>query len=470
MPALGLPTGTQERSYGGLPQLPIVNLVSEKAITEPTQFTLQSRPKLQRYLSSAWGSADPIQALFYTDNSSLGNFFSVFAGLFYNNFDVSSTALAGSLAPSIAGNEIGVVATAGGTAKWWDGSTYRSISFPDGASVTKVLETQGRFVFIRASSQRYYWTEPLSNMLDGSGDIVVDGLAFASAENRPDWLVDALVWQDRLVLGGNRTVEIHGPSGDDNAPWNPILGSTIHKGVLRTGAMAIFDSTFAWVSPEKAIWKYNDSSQPDKISNAGIEEALKFGDSIRLDSFFLEGREFLHVWDEGGGFTLLDGDLLLDASTGEWCEWETNGSAFDGGPSVAATQSYPLFGGKSDSILLGISSRSILPGGSWETTVEHRFRAGLPIEGGGIDIENLLVRCQTYDGSGSQALSMRFSTDKGQNWTDWFDISLVGLSQRVGWDSLGRMFQPGFMVEFKTANCIEFSVSGVSYNEFVEGV
>src|SRR3569833_2302645 len=172
----------------------------------------------------------------------------------------------------------------GAGAKWWNGSAFKSISFPDSANVTKVLQSQGRFIIIRAVCERYYVTEPLSNMINGSGDMVTDGAAYVSAENDADLLVDGVIWQDRIVLGGTSTVEIHGPSGDDNAPWQPILGSTIHKGVFRTGCMAAFDNTFVWLSPDRVIWRYNGSSQPDRISNAGIEEALKFADSPRREA------------------------------------------------------------------------------------------------------------------------------------------------------------------------------------------
>jgi hypothetical protein len=215
------------------------------------------------------------------------------------------------------------------------------------------------------------------------------------------------------------------------------------------------------------IWKYTGGTDPQRISNPGIEEILKFGPA-RLDSFFFEGREFLHAWiDNGGNFGVIAGDLLLDSSTGEWCEWETDGGIWDAGPSTKiADNDYPLFGAKSDTRVLGMSTREVLPGGSWESSAEHRFGAGLAIDGGGVDFNNVLLRCKTYT-SGTETISMRFSTDKGVTWTNWFTVTLT--AGRVQWDGLGRMFQPGFLAQFKTANCSEFSVSGAYYNEFVQG-
>lgn len=462
MPAFGLLTGTQERTYGGLPALPLINMVAEKAVTEPTKFAIQGRPGLQKYLSSAWSTAVPIRALYYTEETSLGNYFGVFSTSFYTNADDTSTTLTGSLVPSIAGNEIGVVATAGGAAKWWDGTTFRSITFPDGANVTKVMETQGRFIFIRANSQKYYWTEPLANMLSG-GNIVIDSLDFASAEDEEDWLVDGVTWNDNLVLGGTRTIEIHSVTGDDNLPWARIPGSTITKGVFDTGALVRFDGSFAWATPDRSIWKYDGSTQGLRLSNAGIEEKLKFFDTITLDSFFWEGREFLHVYGDD-----VVADLMLDASTGEWSEWETDGGPFDGGPSVSIGEDYPLFGAKSDSRVLGLSNRATLPGGSFETTVEKRFRFGVAIDGGSVTMHNILLRCRTFS-SGTNTISLRTSRDKGNNWTSYDTITLDdGLRQKVEWRARGMADSPGFLCDVKTS-ANDFSVSGAYYNEFVTG-
>ncbi len=463
MPNFGLLTGTQQRSYGGLPTLPLINMIAESAVTEPTQFIIQSRPALQKYLTTAWASGVPLRALYYTENTSMGNFFGVYSTSFYNNADASSTTLNGSLVPSIVGNEIGVVAAAGSAAKWWDGVAFRSISFPDGASVTKVMETQGRFIFIRADSQKYYWTEPLSNMIDGSGDIVIDSLDFASAEDEEDWLVDGLAWSDNLVFGGTRSIEIHSVTGDDNLPWARIPGSTINKGVFATGAMAQFDGSFAWASPERAIWKYDGTTHGLKLSNAGIEERLKFYDTITLDSFFWEGREFLHVYGDAAY-----PDLVFDASTDEWCEWESNDGPFDAGPSVNIGEDYPVFGAKTVAHLVGMSNRSSLPGGTFETSVEKRFRFGVPIDGDSVTIHNILLRCQTY-APGSDTISLRTSRDKGNNWTSYDAITFDdGLRQKIEWRSRGMADSPGFLCEVKTT-ASAFSVSGALYNEFVTG-
>lgn len=488
MPAAGLLTGTLERSYGGLPTLPLVNLIPEAAITEPTQFALISRPRLQVYAASGFSGVNDTSAriVHYTSNLALASGFTdTFFGLIGTNFYSYNVGLTLGTVPGVTGvpstaeNEIGIVITAGSGAKFWDGTTFRDITFPDGAAVTKVLTTQGRFVFLRSGSQRYYWTEPLSNMLDGSGDIVIDGLNYASAENDPDNLRDGLVWQDHLVLAGKNTIELHGQTGNDNAPWEPALGSTIHRGVIRTGAMAVFNGSFAWIDKDCSVWQY-DGSQGARISNAGIEERLRKFPYIRMDSFRFEGREFLHIWSDGNLDPSAYADLFYDAATSQWIEWETDSGPFAGGPAVNVPVplgvgidglSSPVFGGKTHGNLAALSSTTLEGGPNYsESTIEHRFRFGIPVDGNSIAINNALLRCQTYT-SGTAVASLRTSRDKGNTWTAYRDRSLVaaGIRNKVEWRGLGTADHPGFLCEVKTANCDEFSVSGAMFNEFVTG-
>lgn len=465
MPALGLLAGSALRSAGGLPTLPMVNLVSEQAITEPSGFALISRPPLQYYTASSWAvGTDAIRALYRGEGVLSGDMFAVFGTSVYSVDEAGVLgSLAGSLAPSFAGNEVGVIVTAGQDSKFWDGTTYRDIDFPDDAFVTKVLGHQGRFIFLRAGTHAYYWTEPLANMLDMSGDIVIDPLDYASAESEPDELVDGLIYRDHLILGGTNTIEMHGVTGDDNAPWQPTLGSTIRRGVFGTGAMATWDDTFAWISKERTVWRYNGSTA-QRISNAGIEERLKLFDTLRLDSFFFEGREFLHVWGDD-----TYPDLLLDASTGEWSEWESEGGPFGGGPAASVGTDYPIFGSKAAPRPLAISTRTDFGHGNAESAVEHRFRCGKSLDGGAVPIHNVLLRCQTYD-SGNVTVSLRTSRDKGNTWTNWRSVTVSNaIRNKVEWRALGTADAPGFLCEMKTAGATEFSVSGAYFNEFVQG-
>lgn len=456
MPAFGLLTGTQERSYGGLPRLPLVNLFAERAITEPSQFMLRSRPVLHN-LAFEEAIVSPVLAILYPLRMYAN-------GSVYVNGSLKGTlTIEGPV--SVVANEIGMVMTGGGDAKFWDGTTLRDIAIPDSLAVRKVLEQGGRFVFITQPGQKYYWTEPLSNMLDGSGDIVVDALDFASAENESDYLLDGLTFRDNLVLGGNRTIEIHVPTGNDDLPWAPTIGSTINQGVLGTGYMALWDTTFTWVSLDWVVFRSGGAGY-ERISNDGIEEILPDYEQGMLDSFRYYGQEFLR-------FRPADYDtvpdlphLLLSAQTGEWCEWSTDGGQFIGG-CVELNRDVtggPVFGSLETGETLFFDN-DLYP--EAEEQPECTFRFGLPVDAGQVTIHNALLRCQTD--LGSATISLQTSRDKGDTWTVHQTKTLNAARKKVEWRALGMFDQPGFLGECTVTGASQFSVSGALFNEFVEG-
>lgn len=425
-------------------------MIAEQAITEPTQFMLFSRPGLVEE-GTTLGSG-PIEALFQQDGVLGGVLIAVSGSDVYVD-GVNVGTLPGSGPVSIAGNQMGVILTAGTDAKFYDGTTFRSISFPDGASVTKVMENQGRFVFLRAGTHRYYWTEPLANMLDGSGDILIDGLDYASAEHEPDELVDGLVFEDHLVLGGSQTIEFHGETGNDDLPWSPTLGRVFNKGLRTTGCMALWNNVFAWVSGDNIVYSYG-GSQPVPISDAGIQELIAASATCAVDSFFFESHEFLRV-------RLATMDLFLDALTGEWAEHSTTSA----GPAING----PIFGSTSDGKLLEFGAVYTDLG----ATMTRIFRFGLPLDGGAVPFHNVLLRCNPGQGAVSDpVIELRWSRDGGNTWSSWREASLGNATEyrtKVEYRALGIFDQPGALFEAKVEDAVPFRVSGAMFNEFVEG-
>lgn len=453
MPRMGLFPGTVRRSRGDLPQLPLVNMYAETAITEPTQFALQSRPGLVS--SGTSYGAGPIRALYKADGVLSGYTVALSGSSLYVN-GVSVGTVNGTGSPSIAGNQMGVVVTRGSDANYYDGSDFRNISFPDSASVVKVMEQGGRFVFIRGDTQRYYWTQPLANAVDGSGDILIDGLDYTSAENEPDKLVDGLVFENHLVLGGVSSIEFHGQTGNDDAPWQPTLGRVFNKGVRAAGCMTLWNNSFAWVSPGNIVYQYAGSA-PARISDDGIEELIAASTACSTDSFFLEGHEFLRI-------KLDDVDLLCDAVTGEWCQWATyNQTGFVGGPVLTG----PQFGSTIDGTIYNLTENDELG-----TTMERYFRAGFPLEAGNMTVHNLALRANPGQGASALTVSMRYSRDGGQTWTNYVSVSLGDAGEYrtlAEWRALGLFDQPGALFDFKFTGDAQFRCSGVVYNESMRG-
>ena len=106
--------------------------------------------------------------------------------------------------------------------------------------------------------------------------------------------------------------------------------------------------------------------------------------------------------------------------------------------------------------------------------LERRFRAGLPINGGGIEIANVRLRTnpgQTPFLSGDYApgtVEMRVSRDAGQTFGNWRGVSLGGQGNyrtRVEWRAVGLASYPGFLAEFRVTDPVPFRLSGVFANE-----
>lgn len=476
MPGLGLLTGTAENSYGGLPTLPLVNLTAERAVTEPRQFALVSRPRL--VYQAAVVVARPTYGL-HNDVAVFGN--GGTSPSTYDNVYVDGTAegripVGGHL--SLAGNEVGTVLCSSENVRFWDGTTLRTVTIPDSYVAVKVLESQGRFIFICSLdgsldvAQRYYWTEPLANMLDGSGDIVIDALDYASAESSPDGLLDGVIWNGNLVLGGHNTIEIHTPSGNDNLPWQALVGSVIDKGLRDTGTMTLWNGGIAWVDNQHGVYHSRGGGYV-RVSDRGIEDALKnYTRGLILDSFRLGGKEYLRARPVPvyGGFTAIDlPHLLLDSESGEWTKWSSEDGAFFGGPVRTSdfenTDYFPLtFGSIETGQIIGFQDGST---NYVEDPLVYEFRCGVPIDGGTITMHNIGLRCATNDAG---TISLRTSRDLGASWTSWTDLTLTGtVRQKVEWRARGAADAPGFLCDIKTANIDEFYVSGAYFNEFIQG-
>jgi hypothetical protein len=156
---------------------------------------------------------------------------------------------------------------------------------------------------------------------------------------------------------------------------------------------------------------------------------------------------------------------VYNLRTGTWSEFASYGL-----PNWAATCHAAGVFGADDGKTLAFGTDYTELGG----VLERRFRAGLPINGGGIDIFNVRLRVnpgQTDYLTGDYAdpiIEMRISRDAGQTWGNWKPAQL-GLQgeyrKRIEWRALGQASAPGFMVEFRLTDPVPLSVSGVFYNE-----
>jgi hypothetical protein len=442
MPALSYGLSSYERTVGNPAGLPAVNMYVEQSDSEGVM--MQSRPPLVD--RSANMGAGPVRALFKRDGVVSSALLGVSGANFYRETTLIG-AFTGSGAVSIAGNETGVMMCAGDMLYGYDGAAYGSITLPDNFSALKVLEGASRFIVIRKDTGRFYFTPPLQRTFNA--------LDFATAESEADQLLDALFIDDILILFGKETVEFWPNTTDNNLPFQALEGRVLERGIRDTGCATSLGSGFAWVTDQNTVCVQDENNI---ISNPGLQEKIADSVSVSLFNFFIDGAEFLAL-------RLDDETQVYNTRTGTWSKFETVNL-----PNWAATcHAAGVFG--------AVDGKTLAFGDGHEElgeALERRFRAGLPINGGGIDVYNLRLRInpgQTPFLAGDYAnpiIEMRLSRDAGQTWGIWKGTQLGvqgNYRKRIEWRALGQHSQPGFLAEIRLTDPVPLRVSGVFINE-----
>lgn len=442
-------TSSYERARGDMPQLPVINQFAEEAPTEETGLVLQSRPGLAD--READMGAGPVLALFKGDGVLSGALFGVSAGhLWQGTTDLG--AITGSGPFSMAGYE-NLVFVAGGAGLWgWDGATLGAITFPDSASVAKVVVGASRALLIRADTGYFYWSDVLSD--------TIDALSFAEAESSPDRLLDLLFIDDTAILFGAETVEFWPNTGDADSPFQPLEGRVFSVGIKATGCAAQFGESFAWVTNNNQVCL----QEPGNIvSNAGLEAKIAESAEVGLFTFFLGGTEFL-------GLRLDTETHVLSARSRLWSQFASYDEdnwivrCHDGGVFGSAVDGKTLEWGDGHSDL--------------DSVLERRFRAGAPLNSGGFPINNLIIRTNpgntpyVTDAYATPVVEMRLSRDAGKTWGNWKQRSLGSQGNyrtKVQWEGLGMFGQPGVLAEFRVTDPVPFRCSDVLINETFGG-
>lgn len=433
-----------ERVRGGQPQLPVVNMFAEGSEVEKTGIVLQSRPGLSEYITMGTG---PIRELFSGDNILDDGIY----GVSGNGLYAGTTLLGlidGNGQPSMAAYADLLFVAAGGGLWSWDMSTLVSVAFPDAANVRKVVVGASRLICIREDTERFYWSDVLSSS--------IDALSFATAESQPDRLRDALFQDGILVLFGAETVEFWPNTGDADLPFQPLPGRVFERGIKATGCATIFGSTFAWVTNDGQVCV----SDPDNIiSNPGLEALIEASDTVRLQTFRLEGTEFLALRIDAGTWVFSERPKMWSQFTSAGLEnW------------LVQCHSRGFFGSGVDGKIYRWGSGHLDAG----EVLERRFRAGVWMDSGSLTLNNLILRTNPGNtpylaGDYADAtVEVRLSRDGGRTWGNWKPASLGTQGEyrsKVQWTGLGMFGQPGMLAEFRVTDPVDFRVSGVLANE-----
>lgn len=443
MPNLTFGTSSYERARGDMPSLPVINMFVEESPTEETQIAMQSRPALvDRGVTMGSG---PVREVFRADSVLGTDLFGVSGSNLYRNA-TSIGSIDGSGPVSIAGYENFLFTAAGGSLLGYNGATLVSIPFPDGASVAKVIVGASRAIAIRKDTGKFYWSEPLGTS--------ITALNFATAESAPDRALDLLFIDNILIIFGAETVEFWPATTSSDAPFTPLQGRVIERGIKATGCATQIGSAYAWVSNHNQICLNDENTV---ISNPGLEERIAASTECRLFRFFIYGAEFLAL--------RIDGETQVWRN-GKWSEFQSYGFA----NWVPQCWSDGVFGSAYDGRTMAWGSGHADLGG----VLERRFRAGMPINSGGVTISNLQIRCnigQTPYLTGDYAnpkIEMRTSRNAGKTWGPYKQKTLGEQGQyrtKVQWRALGMASYPAFFAEFRCVDPVDFRVSQVTVND-----
>lgn len=437
-----------ERAAGNLPELPVVNMYAEEAPTEERGVMLQSRPGLED--RSADMGTGPVKALFRRDLVLSSALFGVSGGRLYSA-TTDLGAINGIGPASIAGNEIGIMATQGQSLYYYNGTTLAAVSFPDSANVAHVSQGGSRFWMCRADTGKLYFTDAL--------EADVEALDFLTAESFPDRLFMTL-WIDGMLIGfGKESIEFFQQTGSATLPITPLQNMVIEEGVKGVNCAAPLGETFAAISSKNRIIY---GSQAQVISSKGLNEKIEASSTHSCFTFLLDGEEFFAV--------RLDNETqCFNRNTGQWCEFQTTGL------SNWSAQCYAdgVFGSAIDGKTLQWAS-AYVDALATSGTLERRFRGGFPLNGGAIPVENVQLRGNVgnttylvapYD---DPTVEMRISRDAARTWGAWKSRSWGAQGdyrQKAQWRGCGLASQPGFVAEFRITDPVPFRVSDCLVNE-----
>jgi hypothetical protein len=442
------------RNAGFLPELRLKNVYPEKTPAADEGVVLLPRPGCASYLTVAGTSVQGLAAIPGTFN---GDVVSVQGSIISRNgLTLGSSPTAATGPVRFAASTTEMVMSVGSTLCRTDGAAVTRPTFPDGAGVISVAILSGRFLAVRANSQRFYW----SDLLNGTSWPAQN---YASAESQPDNLLDILTINDEIALMGQHSVEFWQPTGDLNLPFQRIDGRTYSKGLINTGAAAQIDNGLFWVGDDGIV--YRSGPVPRRLSDHGIEEQIQIAGAGNITLFGL-------IW-VGHTFAVLrlpQVTYWYDCETQEWFEASTLGRA--GWRPMCGTMAgnVALLGDSLTGTIYTLSDASLTDG---PDAIERRFTA---LVNDPQTLDNIILDAQGGIGTeplgGGIIIELRRSRDGGQTFGPWHQTTLGTLGRyraRAVWRRMGLFDAPGGVLDFRMTDNAPFSVQGIRVNEPITG-
>lgn len=191
--------------------------------------------------------------------------------------------------------------------------TVTQIIDPDFVAGAKVNFLAGRFVWPKANTGQFQWTEVYGT--------AIDALSFATAEASPDIIVSQIAGFGELWEFGQNSTEVFQPSQDADEPFVKVQGASMEIGCAAVHSVAKIDSSFLWLGRSDEgngiVWRAVNY-QPQRISTHAIEFAIAgygvVSDAVAF-TYQQEGHSFYVL-----SFPTANKTWCYDISTGLWHE------------------------------------------------------------------------------------------------------------------------------------------------------
>lgn len=295
----------------------------------------------------------------------------------------------------------------------------------------KIGFIDGYFIFFEPGSGRHFSSDLYATTFDA--------LKFATAEQKPDKIVDQLVNVRQVSFFGEKSVERWYNAGADNYPFEKMSGGDIGIGCL--GGVALQDNAEHWLAND-TTYRRMEGQTGRRVSQHGVEEAWqKYTPEQKKAAYgfpiAMEGHLFVVV-----NFPEL-ATWVLDCTTGEWHERASLGRN-DWRVCDAIELDGVWYVQDEETGKVGILDPDVYD--EWGATLRAELTFPAPYNNGGVLFHNAFELIFEYgvglpSGQGQDPqLMLEFSDDGGKTW--WFAPSRSLGKQgeykwRAMWHSLG---------------------------------
>lgn len=210
-----------------------------------------------------------------------------------------------------------------GSGRIYDGSGTSTITDADfiALNATSLVFHDGFAVANRSGTGQWY--------ISGSYDFSSwSSLDFATAEAKPDKLIDIVSDKNLLWLFGERTLEVWQNTGNADFPFEPLRSAFSHYGAYANTVQQL-DNTLYWFGKNKdggkCVLRLAGGADPQQVSDDRLNEWL----NTLPDSEIAKAESFA-VWWAGRSWYVLTfpevdtfGRTIVMDTAGGWFEWST---------------------------------------------------------------------------------------------------------------------------------------------------